>query len=287
MLARADEHLPPPAHARPRREARARSCPGSIDQVLFANSGAEAVENAVKLAKQAPAAARRHRLPGRLPRPHAPHHGDDRLGRALPRPHAAPRAAASTTPATATPSARRPAKTPPSTPSKTCAASCAPRSTATTWPHPGRAHPGRGRLRRADPRVLPRAAQHRRRDRRHAHHRRDPGRHGPHRQVVLPRALRRHAGHRHLRQGHRHRLPLAGHRRPPGAVGQVHARAPWAAPSAATPWPAPRPTPPSTPCAKTACWPTPRARATSSWPSSATSRSPVPAASARCAARAS
>ncbi len=40
----------------------------------------------------------------------------------------------------------------------------------------------------------------------------------------VPRALRRQAGHHHRRQGHRLRLPARRHRRRPRAVGQVSAR---------------------------------------------------------------
>ena len=80
--------------------------PEGLDEVMFGNSGAEAVENAVKLAKQATRRPGHHRLPGRLPRPHASHHGAHRLRRALPRPSRAAGGLGSTTPATATRTAR-------------------------------------------------------------------------------------------------------------------------------------------------------------------------------------
>ena len=50
--------------------------------VLF-NSGAEAVENAVKVARLRHRPRRRRRLRPRLPRPHQPHHGADRQGDAV------------------------------------------------------------------------------------------------------------------------------------------------------------------------------------------------------------
>ena len=63
-----------------------------IDTFFFANSGAEATEAAVKLAKQATGRPERDRVPGQLPRPHAPDHGDDDVEDRLPgRPRAAAR----------------------------------------------------------------------------------------------------------------------------------------------------------------------------------------------------
>ncbi len=59
--------------------------PGGFDNVLFVNSGAEAVENSVKLAKQSTRRARGDRLPGRLPRPYPPDDGADLLEDDLPR----------------------------------------------------------------------------------------------------------------------------------------------------------------------------------------------------------
>ena len=190
--------------------------------------------------------AGRHRLPQRLPRPHAPGHGAHQLPGALPRPHAAAGAAASSPPATATRTTRRPAWTPPSMRSTTCAASCAPRSTVRTSPA---SSPSRSRPREASScrrRVLPGAARDLRRDRRLPDHRRDPGRHGPHRHVVLPRALRRHRRHRHHGQGHRQRACRWPPSSPARRSGTRSLPAPWAAPSAATPSPAPPAWPPST-----------------------------------------
>ena len=108
--------------------------PEGMDQVMFANSGRGGRRERRQARQAGHPAAGHHRLPGRLPRPHAPHDGAHRLGRALPRPHEPLRRRASTTPATATRSARRPARTRRPTPSRTCAACCGPRSTATTWP---------------------------------------------------------------------------------------------------------------------------------------------------------
>ena len=212
------------AHAGPRREALRDPARGH-GPGLYANSGAEAVENAVKLAKQAPAPPRHHRLPGRLPRPHAPHHGAHRLGRALPRPHAAAGRRHLPRPLLLSRSARRPARIPPSTPSKTCAACCAPRSTATTSPHPGRAHPGRGRLHRAD---APSSCSELR------------GIADEIGACLIIDEIQAGMGrtgkwfcHEHygvtpdiitIAKGIASGYPLAGHRRPQGAVGQVHAR---------------------------------------------------------------
>ena len=60
-------------------EALNRLTPGDFAKksALF-NSGAEALENAVKIARVAHQARRRRRLRARLPRPHQPHDGDDR-----------------------------------------------------------------------------------------------------------------------------------------------------------------------------------------------------------------
>ena len=60
---------------RARRAAPARACRSPARRsAAFFNSGAEAVENAVKIARAATGRAGRHRLRGRVPRPHA--HGD-------------------------------------------------------------------------------------------------------------------------------------------------------------------------------------------------------------------
>ncbi len=107
--------------------------PEGMDQVMFQNSGAEAVENAVKLAKQAT------RRPGVIAFQGA-FHGRTHLTMALTARPCTTAAtwsrswAASITPATATRTARRPVRTRRRTRSRTSAACCAPRSSATTWP---------------------------------------------------------------------------------------------------------------------------------------------------------
>ena len=65
-------------------EKLAEHTPGSHDKrsALF-NSGAEAVENAVKIARHATGEAGARGLRPRLPRPHQPHHGPDRQEHAL------------------------------------------------------------------------------------------------------------------------------------------------------------------------------------------------------------
>ncbi len=59
--------------------------PDGIDRFFFANSGAEATEGAVKLAKQTTGRPEHDRVPRQLPRPHAPDDGDDDLEDELPR----------------------------------------------------------------------------------------------------------------------------------------------------------------------------------------------------------
>ena len=65
-------------------EALARITPGTHDKrSVLVNSGAEAVENAVKIARRATGRAGGPRARPRLPRAHQPHDGDDRAGHAL------------------------------------------------------------------------------------------------------------------------------------------------------------------------------------------------------------
>ena len=84
-------------HPRPGQRATATTCwpswptawppsrPAGIDTFFFANSGAEATEAAVKLAKQATGRPNVDRVRRQLPRPHAPGHGDDDVEDRLPR----------------------------------------------------------------------------------------------------------------------------------------------------------------------------------------------------------
>ena len=60
-----------------------RPCRGAEQKSLLLNSGAEAVENAVKIARAATGRPGRRRLRPRLPRPDAPRHDDDQQGRPL------------------------------------------------------------------------------------------------------------------------------------------------------------------------------------------------------------
>ncbi len=108
--------------------------PGKMEQVLYANSGAEAVENAVKLAKRHLAPAGRDRLPQRLPRSHPSGHGAHRFGDPLPWPHGAAGGEHLSRALLRPVSTRRLASMRPTTPSRMCAVCCAPRSTATTSP---------------------------------------------------------------------------------------------------------------------------------------------------------
>ena len=64
--------------------------PEGIDTFFYANSGAEATEGAVKLAKQATGRPERDRVPGQLPRPHPPGDGHDDLQDRVPRRPLAP-----------------------------------------------------------------------------------------------------------------------------------------------------------------------------------------------------
>ena len=141
--ARADEHLPSRPHARAGREAHRHHARGHgrghVRQLR--RRGRRERHQARQAGDASP---RHHRLPGRLPRPHAPHHGAHRLGRALPRPPRAARGQHLPRDATATRTARRSARTRPPTRSRTCAACCAPRSTATTSP-PSSSSPSRAR----------------------------------------------------------------------------------------------------------------------------------------------
>ena len=127
--------------------------PEGMDQVLYANSGAEAVENAVKLAKQVTRRPGRDRLPGRLPRPHAPHDGAQRLRGALPRSSRAARRRHLPRPVLLpVPHAGQRG------PHRVRARGRAPRAERGDLRrrrrrHHRRAHPGRGRLHRPDPRV--------------------------------------------------------------------------------------------------------------------------------------
>ena len=61
-----------------RRLAELSPCAGEQQKSILVNSGAEANENAVKIARVGDRAARRRRLRQRLPRPHAPDDDDDR-----------------------------------------------------------------------------------------------------------------------------------------------------------------------------------------------------------------
>ena len=67
------------------RRASRRSRPPSIDTFFFANSGAEATEAAVKLARHATQPPERDRRAGRVPRPHVSDDGDDHVEDRLPR----------------------------------------------------------------------------------------------------------------------------------------------------------------------------------------------------------
>ena len=62
------------------------AAPGAEYGLFLSNSGAEAIEAAVKLAKMATHRTQRGRLPRRVPRPNARCHGADQLGRQVPRP---------------------------------------------------------------------------------------------------------------------------------------------------------------------------------------------------------
>ena len=88
--------------------------PPAIDGFFFTNSGAEAVEGAVKLARVATRPAERDRLPGQLPWAHGRHHVadhiQDHLPRRLPAAHAGRvRGALSLTPSVTDGSRNRPA----------------------------------------------------------------------------------------------------------------------------------------------------------------------------------
>ena len=107
--------------------------PGNFDQALFANSGAEAVENAVKLAEGT------LRRPGVIAFQNA-FHGRTHLAMALTdsvvhyRGHMQPLVPCVFHARDCDLFHTRQGSTRPSTRSKTCAAFCAPRSTANTWP---------------------------------------------------------------------------------------------------------------------------------------------------------
>ena len=108
----------------------------------------------------------------------------------------------------------------------------------------GRAHrgadPGRGRLRGPAGRLPAGAARGRRSARHPAHRRRGADRRRPHRPHVGQRMERRAARHPGHGQGHRLRHAAVRDHGPPRPAGPSSARAPTAAPMAATRSPAPR-----------------------------------------------
>ena len=140
--------------------------PEHHDEFMFANSGAEAVENADQARQAGHAPPGHHRLPRRVPRAYPPHHGAHRLGRALPRPSRAARGqhlprkvllSVSHAGQRGSHGLRHRGR-------PSCAALRDLRRRRGR--HHRRAHPGRGRLHRADQGVHAGAARHRRRDRR-------------------------------------------------------------------------------------------------------------------------
>ena len=107
-----------------------------------------------------------------------------------------------------------------------------------------------------------------RRGRRAAGAGRDPERHRPHRRLVRPPARGRPARRAHAGQGARRRAADRRLHRPRRVRHRAATRATTAARSAATRSPAPRRSPCSTRSRPTACWTTPRRRASGSPPAS-------------------
>ena len=183
--------------------------PEGMDQVMFGNSGAEAVENAVKLAKQAT------RRPGIIAFQGA-FHGRTHLTMALTdsavhyRGHMEPLMGgiyhARYCYPYRTPASEDPTDYAIEDVRRVLRAEIVGDDVAAIIVEPIQ---GEGGFIVPTAEFMHGAARHRRRDRRLPHHRRDPGRHGPHRQVVLPRALRRQAGHPDDAKGIASGYPLA------------------------------------------------------------------------------
>ena len=175
---------------------------------FLCQSGTEAVEGALKLARYVTGRSRVHRLPRRLPRP------DDGVARVhLQQVHAAEgllrrRCPASRTCPTRTRTGRCSRAT---TRARRCSTTSSRCSSESNVPadrsggHPGRAAPGRRRLPGAARRLPARAARALRPARHPAHLRRSAVRHRPDRPDVRVRALGRAARHHDAGQGARQR----------------------------------------------------------------------------------
>ena len=198
----------------PSAEALNRLTPGDHEKrsALF-NSGAEAVENAVKIARRAHRPAGRRRLRPRLPRPHQPDDGADRQEHAV-QARLRPVRAGDLPRADVLPVPRRAARPAPTAARARHRASSRSRSAPTTSP---RSSSSRSRARAASScpptGFLPALAEWCRAQRRRVHRRRGADRLRPHRRDVRLRARGRRPRPDRHRQGHRRR-PAARRRSP-------------------------------------------------------------------------
>ena len=193
--------------------------PGGPWQAFLANSGAEAVEASVKLARVATGPAGDHRVPLRLPRPDRPDDGADRPPRTSTAAPSSRCRAASTTPPTRTatgrpaaPTIRRHAPATGRSSSTCCSTSSSTRSkVAAIIVEPVL---GEGGYIVPPPGFLPRLREITRAARDPAHRRRGPDRVRPDRRDVRGPALGRRAGHPRHGQGHRVGPAAVRHPRP-------------------------------------------------------------------------
>ena len=218
-------------------EALAELTPGdhAKKSALF-NSGAEAVENAVKIARVRHRTRRRRRLRPRLPRAHQPDDGDDGQEHALQerlrpvRRRGLPRADVLPVPRR---TVRRGGRRPRDRPPRQAGRRGQPRLRG------DRADPGRGRLHRAGAGLPAGAGRLGRGQRRGVHRRRDPVGLLPHRRVVRVRPRGRRTRPGDHRQGHRRRAAARRRHGSRRADGLRRTSAASAAPTAATPSRAP------------------------------------------------